>query len=86
MCYDNERKDDIFLKLKSKFPFLDICVWSPRVLASYMLHVTNIAYSFVNVEKDEMEAVFHALQDMRLGRNRFGHDRKSSLIIPHLAL
>lgn len=41
------------------------------MLASYMLHVTNIAYSFVNVEKDEMEAVFHALQDMRLGRNRF---------------
>lgn len=62
-------EQDIFLKLKTKFPFLDICVWSPQVLASYMLHVPNIAYSFVDVEKDGMEPVFHALQDMRIGRN-----------------
>lgn len=65
----SEQEQDIFLKLKTKFPFLDMCVWSPRVLASYMLHVPNIAYSFVDVEKDGMETVFHTLQDMRLGRN-----------------
>lgn len=65
----SEQEQDIFLKLKAKFPFLDMCVWSPRVLASYMLHVPDIAYSFVDVEKDGMETVFHTLQDMRLGRN-----------------
>ena len=65
----SEQEQDIFLILKVKFPFLNMCVWSPRVLASYMLHVPNIAYSFVDVEKDGMEAVFHALQDMKLGKN-----------------
>lgn len=65
----SEQEQGIFLRLKTKFPFLDMCVWSPRVLASYMLHVPNIAYSFVDVEKDGMETVFHALQDMRLGKN-----------------
>lgn len=67
--FPTEQEQDIFLKLKAKFPLLDLCVWSPRVLASYMLHVPDIAYSFVDVEKDGMETVFHALQDMRLGRN-----------------
>lgn len=65
----SEQEQHIFLKLKAKFPLLDMCVWSPRVLASYMLHVPNIAYTFVDVEKDGMETVFHVLQDMRLGRN-----------------
>ena len=37
----SEQEQDIFLKLKTKFPFLDMCVWSPRVLASYMLHVPD---------------------------------------------
>ena len=63
------QEQEIFSNLKVKFPFLDMCVWSPRVLASYMLHVPNIAYSFVDVEKDGMETVFHMLQGMRLGRN-----------------
>ena len=65
----SEQEQHIFLKLKAKFPLLDMCVWSPRVLALYMLHVPNIAYTFVDVEKDGMETVFHVLQDMRLGRN-----------------
>lgn len=65
----SELEQDIFMKLKVKFPLLDMCIWSPRVLASYMLHVPNIAYKFVDVEKDGMETVFHVLQDMRIGRN-----------------
>lgn len=67
--FPSEQEQDIFLKLKAKFPLLDMCVWSPRVLVSYMMHVPNIAYTFVDVEKDGMETVFHVLQDMRLGRN-----------------
>ena len=34
-----------------------------------MLHIPNVGYTFVDVEKDGMEAVFHALQNMNLGRN-----------------
>ena len=65
----SEEEKSIFMKLKQQFPFLNMCIWSPRALASFMLHVPDIGYTFVDVEKDGMETVFHALQDMELGRN-----------------
>ena len=64
-----EVEKDIYGRLKQKFPFLDFCIWSPKVLSSFMLHVPNICYTFVDVEKDGMESVFHALQEMGLNRN-----------------
>ena len=65
----SEAEKEIFGKLKRQFPFLDFCIWSPKVLASFMLHVPNIGYTFVDVEKDGMESVFNALQGMELNRN-----------------
>lgn len=65
----SQTEKDIFLKLRKQFPFLDMCIWSPSVLSAFMLHVPNIGYTFVDVEKDGMESVFHALQNMNLGRN-----------------
>ena len=64
-----EEEKSVFMRLKQQFPFLDMCIWSPRVLASFMLHVPDIGYTFVDVEKDGMETVFHILQEMELGRN-----------------
>ena len=61
---DDEKK--LFLELKRRFPFLEICVWSPKVLSPLMLHVPNVGYRFVDVEKDGIEAVFHSLQEMDL--------------------
>lgn len=60
---------ELFHGLKKEFPFLDFCVWSPKVLAPMMIHVPNIGYTFVDVEKDGMESVFHSLQRMNTGRN-----------------
>lgn len=65
----SESEKDIYRRLKQQFPFLDMCIWSPSVLTSFMLHIPNIGYSFVDVEKDGMESVFNALQSMELGRN-----------------
>lgn len=65
----SETEKNIFLNLKKQFPYLAMCVWSPKVLSSFMLHVPNIGYMFVDVEKDGMESVFHALQAMNLERN-----------------
>ena len=65
----SDKEKEIFNKLKQQFPFLDFCIWSPKVLSSFMLHIPNIGYTFVDVEKDGMESVFHALQEMKLGRN-----------------
>lgn len=65
----SETEKAIFLKLRKQFPFLNMCIWSPKVLSFFMIHVPNIGYTFVDVEKDGMESVFHALQNMNLSRN-----------------
>ncbi len=65
----SETEKSIYQKLKEQFPLLDLCIWSPKVLSAFMLHVPNVGYTFVDVEKDGMEPVFHALQSMNLGRN-----------------
>ena len=65
----SDQEKEIYERLKRQFPFLELCIWSPKVLASYMLHVPNIGYSFVDVEKVGMESVFHALQAMDLKRH-----------------
>lgn len=65
----SETEKTIYQKLKEKFPLLDFCIWSPKVLSPFMLHVPNVGYGFVDVEKEGMEPVFHALQNMNLGRN-----------------
>lgn len=67
--HSSELEKEIFLQLKKQFPFLDICIWSPKVLSSFMLHIPDIGYTFVDVEKDGMESVFHALQNMNMDRN-----------------
>ena len=65
----SEEEKSVFMRLKQQFPFLDMCIWSPRVLSSFMRHVPNVNHIFIDVEKDGMESVFNALQGMGLGRN-----------------
>lgn len=67
--HPSESERDLFQRLKKQFPFLDFCIWSPQVLSSFMHHVPNVVYTFVDVEKVGMESVFHALQNMDLDRN-----------------
>lgn len=66
-----EWEKDIFKQLRQQFPFLSICIWSPKVLSSFMLHVPNIGYTLVDVERDGMEPVFHALQSLDHNREVF---------------
>ena len=65
----SEEEKSVFMRLKQQFPFLDMCIWSPRVLSFFMRHVPNVNHLFIDVEKDGMEPVFNALQGMGLGRN-----------------
>jgi len=64
----NDEKD-LFHQLKQKFPLLDFCIWSPRMLTSFMIHIPMIDYILVDVEKIGVESVFNTLQSMNLGRN-----------------
>ena len=45
-------EQDVFAKLKVKFPFADFCIWSPKVLIPFMVNVPNVNYIFVDVEKE----------------------------------
>ena len=65
----SEIERDLYQKLKKQLAFLDFCIWSPRVLSQFMHHVPDVAYIFVDVEKEGLESVFHALQNMGLDRN-----------------
>ncbi len=59
-------EQSLYQSLKQQFPFLQICVWCPNVLSLLMLHVPNINYCFVDVEKDGIEPIFNALHQMGL--------------------
>ena len=65
----SEWECNLYNTLKNNYPLLDFCIWSPRVLSSFMLHVPNIGYTFIDVEKDGMESVFHSLQQIITDRN-----------------
>ncbi len=65
----SEDEKDLFRQLKQKFPLLDFCIWSPQMLASFMIHLPMIDYILVDVEKVGVESVFNALQSMNLSRN-----------------
>lgn len=51
--------------IKEKFPFADFCVWKPSVLSQFMQHIPSVSFILVDVEREAMESVFHALQDFK---------------------
>lgn len=53
-------------KLKRRFPFLDVCLWSTSVFNEFMIHQPGRFYLLVEVERDAMEAVFFFLKENKL--------------------
>lgn len=51
----------IFQKIKTQFPFVNYCVWSSKAIVSYMHHIPNLNYTYVDVERDVAESVFEFL-------------------------
>lgn len=61
----DDQMNGICSLIKEKFPFVDFCVWKPSVLSQFMQHIPNVSFILVNVEREAMESVFHALQDYK---------------------
>lgn len=72
---------DLSRLIKSKFPFIDYCVWSPSKLARFMQHVPNVGTILVDVERDVMESVFMALQSEITDRQVLLHPSKKEIEI-----
>lgn len=69
--HDDARKDfsvvcseemiQINQHVKTKFPFVDYCIWSVSTLMPYMHHIPNMNLLFIDVEREIAESVFNLL-------------------------
>lgn len=54
----------IYNKLKSEFPFVDICVWNTKILNEFMQHQPGNFQIIVEVEKGVTQSVFYFLREL----------------------
>jgi len=59
LCSEGMRQ--INKEIKSQFPYIDYCLWSGSDLISYMHHLPNLRFLFIDVERVATESVFHYL-------------------------
>ena len=53
----------VYIKVKKKFPYLNLCVWHTSVLNEFMLHQPNTFYYLVEVDKEALNSVFYFLRE-----------------------
>lgn len=58
-CTDEIKSID--LQIKKQFPFVNYCLWDSSAIMPYMLHIPNIKFIYVDVERDVAESVFNLL-------------------------
>ena len=60
----NRKEKVIYNKLKSEFPFVDICVWNTKILNEFMHHQPGNFQIIVEVEKEVTHSVFYFLKEL----------------------
>ncbi|GAF05739.1 DUF6577 family protein [Saccharicrinis fermentans] len=60
----NRKEKVIYNKLKSEFPFVDICVWNTKILNEFMQHQPGNFQIIVEVEKEVSQSVFYFLKEL----------------------
>lgn len=60
----NRKEKVIYNKLKSEFPFVDICVWNTKILNEFMQHQPGNFQIIVEVEKQVTQSVFYFLKEL----------------------
>jgi hypothetical protein len=53
----------VYTKMKLKFPFLNVCIWSTSFLNEFMNHLPGYFYLLIEVEKDAVDSVFYYLKE-----------------------
>ena len=59
VCSEEVRQ--INQQIKTRFPFVDYCLWPASILIPYMHHIPNLNLLFVDVEREVAESVFNLL-------------------------
>ncbi len=62
-------------KIRTHFPFADYCIWSSNAIMSYMHHIPNLNFIYVDVEREVAESVFNLLNTDSLQRVFFMPDQ-----------
>lgn len=55
----------IFKKLKTEFPYINLCVWNTSVLNEFMLHQPNQFYYLIEADKETTHSVFYFLREFK---------------------
>ena len=55
----------IFKKLKTEFPFANLCVWNTSVLNEFMQHQPNRFFVLVETDKETTNSVFYFLREIK---------------------
>ncbi len=53
-----------YSKIRSHFPYVNVCVWDTSWLNKFMLHQTSVNYLLLEVEKEVVDPVFYFLKEM----------------------
>jgi DNA-binding Lrp family transcriptional regulator len=89
----SKENQNLYLKLKEEFPFLDISIWSTKWVAQWMLHIPNNYETIIEVEKGSEENVFYFLSDIRDNvflnpskdiLDKYANRKKSVIIVKNL--
>ena len=54
----------IYNKLIAEFPFVDVCIWSTRILNEFMQHQSGSFQIIVEIEKEVTQSVFYFLKEL----------------------
>jgi len=57
----SDEMKQINLQIKTHFPFANYCLWNSNALMSYMHHIPNLKFIYVDVEREVAESVFNLL-------------------------
>lgn len=55
----------VFKKLKTEFPYTNICVWNTSVLNEFMQHQPNQFFTLVETDKETTNSVFYFLREIK---------------------
>ena len=55
----------VFKKLKTEFPYTNICVWNTSVLNEFMQHQPNYIFILVETDKETTNSVFYFLREIK---------------------
>lgn len=63
-CVPDESIVSLSIQLKSKFPFVDICIWDIKELIPLMHHIPSVKLIIVEVSRDVLQSVSDVLSKL----------------------